>query len=373
MSEKNLPPTRKRLEDARKKGQTAQVPSIPQMLSVAAVFEAIAQTSDRWLFHGPQLLGSFVERLGDAHTTTPVAVKDLLVPLGWLGLSLALCALLLACLMSMIGNLVQVGFKVSAEGVARLERLSPASYLKRVFSVELLSMLLMNAAKVTVIVICTGGGVLMSLDSLLRLADGTLMQAAQAVLDTFVLCERMTLGALIAFVAIDWTIRRSSHMRSLRMSRQDVDVEHKDQFGDKHVRQHHQQWRRDMLAGQLTENTRKANAVVTNPTHFAVALLYEPAKYPLPVVVARGADKAAGLIRVTARDAGIPVIRSPQLARMLYSVGREWRPVPRLALKAVAAIYRLVAEIRAGERKIDEVLEVDDVDLGPSSSYRPPP
>jgi type III secretion protein U len=127
------------------------------------------------------------------------------------------------------------------------------------------------------------------------------------------------------------------------------------------VRAKRNEFRRDVLAGELTESTRKANAVVTNPTHYAVALLYDPAKYPLPVVLARGADETAALMRRVAREHDIPIIRSPALARLLYRTGREWRPVPRLTLKAVAAVYRVVAQVQAGERRVaeDHTVEAD--------------
>jgi type III secretion protein U len=236
-------------------------------------------------------------------------------------------------------------------------------HAKHLLSRELAAMLGVTVIKLIAIVGCTGMGILMSLNSLLRLADGTLMQAAQAVLDVMALCERLSVLALIVCVAIDWWIRRESHFRHLRMSREEVEAEQKDHYGDKHVRRQRQEFRRDLLGGQLTEATRKANAVVTNPTHFAVALFYDPEQYPLPVVLARGADQNAAVMRKIAREAGIPIIRSAQLARTLYSVGREWQPVPRVALKAVAAVYRVVAQIRTGERHIDDVLELDDVPL----------
>lgn len=360
MSEKNLPATKKRLDEARKKGQVAQTPAIPQTLAAVGTFELITMTSDYWLPQGPQLLASFVTRLGETNPATHLTAKDLIVPLGWVGIAVVLVALLFASMLALIGNIMQTGFMVAPEGVAKLERLDPIQHAKQMFSAEQLGQVLMGVVKVAGIMAFACLGLLLSLDSLMRLADGTLMQAAQAVLDMFVLCERLTLVFLVVCVAIDWAIRRHSHFKSLRMSREELENEQKDQFGDKHVRQQRNEMRRDMLAGELTENTRKANVVVTNPTHFAVALFYDPAKYPLPVVLARGADDSAALMRKVAREEGIPIIRSAQLARTLYSVGREWNPVPRVTLKAVAAVFRLLAQVHTGERSIDEDLEIDD-------------
>ncbi len=359
MSEKNKPPTKKRLQEARRQGQVAQSPSVPQLLAASGTIELLGMTSDHWLAQGPQVLGTFITRLGQAHPASKLAAKDLIVPLGEMGVAIVLAVLLFASVLAFAGNVIQTCVVIASEGLAKLDRISPISHAKQMFSAEQLGQLLMSAVKVTAIALCVSVGVLMSLDSLLRLADGTLVQAAQAVIAIVLRCERLALLVLIFMVAIDWVIRKMSHAKSLLMSHEEVEREQKDQYGDKHVRRQRNEFRNDMLGGQLTEGTRKANAVVTNPTHFAVALLYDPSKYPLPIVMARGADGAAALIRKVARDKGIPIIRSAQLARMLYSTGREWRPVPRLTLKAVAAVYRVVAEIQAGERRIDDVVNLE--------------
>jgi type III secretion protein U len=267
---------------------------------------------------------------------------------------------LLASVLNLIGNVAQTGLVIATDSFLKFDRLDPMEHAKQLFSAEQLGKLVMDLVKAVAIFGCGGLGVLLSLDSLMRLADGTVTEAVQAVLGMLLLCERLTLLVLVLCVALDWVLRKHAYQKSLLMSREDVEREQKDQFGDRHVRAQRNEFRRDMLAGELTESTRKANAVVTNPTHFAVALLYDPSKYPLPVVLARGADESAALMRRVARQHGIPVIRSAPLARLLYRTGREWRPVPRLALKSVAAVYRVVAQIQNGERRVNDELEIPE-------------
>jgi type III secretion protein U len=360
VSEKTHKPSAKRIKDAREEGNVAKIDSLPHLLAAAGAFELLNATSHQWLSQGPELLASFIARLGDTNPATRVAVKDVLIPLGSAALAAALVALMVAALLALIGNVVQTGIVIASKGVAKLERLDPIAHAKQMFTVEQLQNLIVSVVKAVAVFGLVSFGVLMSLDSLLHMAGGTLTQAAITLLSVVITCERMVLMVLIVFIIIEWWIRKRAHTEQLRMSRDEVEREQKDQFGNKHVRQGRNEFRRDMLAGELTENTRKANALVTNPTHFAVALLYDPAKYPLPVVVARGTDAQAALMRKVARDAGIPVIRSVQLARTLYSTGRSWHPVPRLTLKAVAAVYRVVAEIKAGTRDIDEYIELQD-------------
>jgi type III secretion protein U len=358
MSEKNKPPTPKRVQEAREEGQVAQTPSIPHLLAAVGCFELLMGTSHLWLDQGPELLGSYIGRVVLRQPAVAMSAKDLLIPLGGLGLAITLGVLVLASVLGVIGNMVQTGLVIATKGFLKFERLDPIDHAKQLFSVEEAGKLVMDLVKAAAILGCGGLGVLLSLDSLLGLADGTLTEAVQAVLGMLLLCERLTLLVLVACVVLDWALRKHAHQKSLLMAREDIEREQKDQFGDHHVRAQRNDFRRDMLGGELTESTRKANAVVTNPTHFAVALLYDPSKYPLPVVLARGADESAALMRRVARQHGIPVIRSAPLARLLYRTGREWRPVPRLALKSVAAVYRVVAQIQNGERSPGDQTEV---------------
>lgn len=360
MSEKTHKPSAKRLREAREEGNVAKADSIPHLLAFAGVFELTAATSDKWLSDGSAVLGSYISRLGQTSAAMKLDAKDVLVPLGAVGLALVIVALLAAAALALIGNVAQTGVVVSPKGIARFDRLDPISHAKQFFSAEQFQMLLMSIVKACAIFgIVTVVG-LLSLNSLLHAGGTSLTLAAKTIVDVAVKCERMAMLLLIVLVVIDWAIRKHSYIEQLKMTREEVEREQKDAYGDKHARAGRNDFRRDLLAGELTENTRKANAVVTNPTHFAVALLYDPARYPLPVVLARGMDEQAALMRHTARAAGIPVIRSVQLARALYSVGRDGRPVPRVTLKAVAAVYRVVAEIKAGERRVDEDVELHD-------------
>ena len=360
MSERTNKPTAKRLRQAREEGNVPQTPSIPHLLAAAGVFELVVATSGLWLPQAGQILGSFMERLGQTHAAGKLAAKDLLIPFGGVALATSVFVLVVASVLALIGNVAQTGFVVATKSFFRMEKMDPVAHLSQMFDAQHIGELLMNLVKVVAVLGCMGVGLAMSIDSLIHMADGTLDQAALVTLEIMRRCERIALLVLVICVAIDWAWRRHTFMKQVMMTREETEREQKDDHGDKHVRAQRNEFRRDMLGGQLTENTRKADAVVTNPTHFAVALLYDPEKFPLPVVVARGTDASAALMRRIAREQGIPIIRSVQLARMLYSVGREWRPVPRVALKAVAAVYRVVAQIRAGERIAADVVELDD-------------
>jgi type III secretion protein U len=364
MSEKTFKPSNKRLREADEEGNVAKTDSIPHLLAFAGVFELMVATSDHWLSNGATVLGSYISRLGETSAAMKVDVKDVLLPLATLGVTLVLVSLLVACVLALIGNVVQTGVVVSTKGVARLDRLDPIAHAKNMVSAEQMQNLLMNIVKACVIFGIVTFVCLLSVNSLLHVSGTSLMLAAKTTLDVTAKCERMALLLLIVFVVLDWVIKKRAHTEQLKMTREDVDREQKDAFGDKHARAGRNEFRKDMLAGQLTENTRKANAVVTNPTHFAVALLYDPEQYPLPVVCARGTDRDARIICDAARLNDIPVLRSVQLARALYSTGRNGRPVPRVTMKAVAAVYRVVAEIKAGKHQLDDYVELfDEVDL----------
>jgi type III secretion system FlhB-like substrate exporter len=198
-----------------------------------------------------------------------------------------------------------------------------------------------------------------SLDGVVHMADGTLDQAFEMALRLATYCYRSTLIALIVFAIIDWMLRRHFFMKQMMMDEEEVERENKEQYGEKHVRSHRKRMMHEMVMGG-ERRRRPPNAVVTNPTHFAIGLRYVPSECPLPIVVARTKDEEALQMISDAKEAGIPIVRSIWLARTLYAVGKEDQVIPRITLKAVAAVYRAIIEVTMKEGAVSGVLHVDE-------------
>lgn len=153
------------------------------------------------------------------------------------------------------------------------------------------------------------------------------------------------LAAQTAISAFDILRARLKHARDLRMSRQDLRDEHRESEGDPHIKGRQKQLRLQRARRRMLAAVPKATVVVTNPTHYAVALAYDRDKGGAPRVVAKGIDELALRIRQVARDAGVSVVANPPLARALYPIELD-REIPQEHYKAVAEIIAYVWRLR---------------------------
>jgi type III secretion protein U len=364
VSEKNLPASTKRLREAKDKGQVAQTPAVSHLLATIGVIELCLGERSYWMPHLQSLLVAGIDHLRVSGSPMAFGVDAVILPMASVGIVMSISALLTATVLALMGNVAQVGFMVASNTFFRLEKFDPVANAKNMFSAEKLIGVGTNVVKTVGIALCAGVVMVSSLSEIVHSADGDLDAAAEVFFYMLRRTERLATALLLVMVSVDWVLKKYFFLKSQRMDREEKERESKDMFGDKHVRQGRKSLQSDILGGQLVESTRSANAVVTNPTHFAVALLYDPKRFALPIVVCRGANASAELIKKIAREEGIPVIRSVWLARTLYSVGRERRPIPRLTIKAVAAVYRAIAEaaaesgvLRGGELDLSDVAD----------------
>jgi type III secretion protein U len=362
MAEKTQKPTPKRKRDSQKKGQIAFVPAFPKLLVAVGMIEFLLATRDKWVNALLALVNAPFSALpalqqGDAMSVTMAVVLPLLQQAA----GLVLIAGIITSVCAILGTVLHTGFVFAPDVFEDCwSRLDPTSNAKEVFSPEHLIQVPQNVLKVAVIIFAAGFGIYFGLHPLLHLADASLLMAFNSVLDLIASVERACALALVLLIAVDVAVKRRFNIKQMMMSHQEVHDEWKEQYGDKHVKRDRKRMSDDLLQMQLTERTRKANAVVTNPTHFAVALYYAAGRTPLPAVLARGTGHNARLMVRVARESGIPIVRSPQLARKLYSVGREFAFIPREALHAVAAVYRTILEVSERGGNLGEVIEINE-------------
>lgn len=156
------------------------------------------------------------------------------------------------------------------------------------------------------------------------------------------------LAALVGLGAIDYILARRRIAKQMRMTGDEVKREHKESEGDPMVRGKRKQRMRELAKRRMAANVAKADVVVVNPTHYAVALRYDDKQDRAPVVVAKGVDEAAEKIREVARKHGVPVLARPPLARALHKHVKEGRTVPANLYRAVAEVLAYVYRLRGG-------------------------
>lgn len=238
-------------------------------------------------------------------------------------------------------TLAQGGLVVSGEALSpKWQRFNPAQNVKQMFSFSTLSRVLRSLLPTAVILYLALRLILQNASNILHASrlqsHGALSLMGQMAFD---LAWQSCL-VLLAWSAADYFLQKQSHEKSLRMTKQEVKQEMKDSDGNPQVRSRIRKLRREMLRRSLDKDVKRATAVITNPTHYAVALEYRPGLMAAPVVVAKGRGLIAQKIRELARWHEVPVIENPPLARALYKGAEVGQIIP-------SALYVAVAEILA--------------------------
>ncbi|WP_270936883.1 EscU/YscU/HrcU family type III secretion system export apparatus switch protein [Falsiroseomonas oryzae] len=324
--------TPRRIERAREQGQVA-------LSREAAGFGALLLASLAALLALPplglDLLKAMRALLERGHE---IAMVEGAVALGWLALLLVLPVAAAAATGAIAATLLQTRGLVSATPLRpRLDKINPWAGLKRLFGMEGLAEFVRSLLKLALVgaALWYAMGDPAELQGVLHAPAGTMLQAA------FAAALRLIGAALAAFAAIallDLLWVRFQHLRMLRMTRQELREELKENEGDPMLRARRRQIRESRARVRMMAEVPRAAVVITNPTHYAVALAYAGGD-AAPRVVAKGVDEVAARIRAAAEAAGVPMVSNPPLARALHRL--------ELGAEIPAEHYQLVAEIIA--------------------------
>ncbi len=230
----------------------------------------------------------------------------------------------------------------------RAEKLDPLAGLKRIFSRDALVQLIKALVKTSIVAAVAWWTLAPHVGDLPRLAGARATLAASA---TWSLMARLLLRVAVAYAVVgaaDYLVTRRKWLKGLRMTREEVKREYKEQEGDPQHKAERQRMHREILRHRMIESVRSADCVIVNPEHIAVALRYDQATMGAPAVVAKGEDLIAQQIREVARQYGVPIYRDVALARALnqLELGDE---IPESLYDAVAEVLRFVQRQAQGE------------------------
>jgi flagellar biosynthetic protein FlhB len=375
--ERTEEPTPKRREDARKKGQ---IPRSRELNTTAMLFfGAVA-----FVMTGGYMIGELGDllRLGldvdRAHTrdhwyvveVTGEALRQALLLLGpFLGIMLAT---------ALLAPLALGGWSFSPQALAfKPEKLDPIKGLGRIFAVRGLMELVKSLVKF-LLVGSVGAALLWHFEPQLLLLGRESVGAGLAHTGHILSQAFLVLSAsLILITAIDVPFQLWDHSRNLKMTRQEVKEEHKNTEGRPEVKSRVRARQREIAQRRMMAEVPKADVVITNPTHFAVALRYDAGSMAAPVVVAKGVELIASHIRTVAVANSVPLFEAPPLARALYYSTEINAPVPAGLYLAVAQVLAYIYQLKTRaygrsrpERPTD--LQVpDDFYQGPEADEAP--
>ena len=347
-SQKTEEPSQKRLDEAHQKGNVANSREVTHWFMMFAMamsvlmfapgaFSSIAKVLVVF-FEAPHAIavdGGGVQRW----------LADLLLAVG-----LAMAPIFgLLVLAAVAASLLQVGPIFTATPMKpSFDKISPLAGLKRLFSLQSTVEFLKGSAKIAVVAAMAYYLLRPEFDRLERFYDFD-MVALLAVLNTLTI--RLMVGVLAvmaAIAALDVLYTRISRLRKLRMTREELRDEYKESEGDPLVKGRLRQIRMERARRRMMQEVPKADVIITNPTHYAIALRYDQATMGAPKLVAKGTDLVARRIRELAEECKIPIVSNPPLARALYASVELDQEVPPEHYKAVAEIIGYVMRLRRG-------------------------
>jgi flagellar biosynthesis protein FlhB len=244
-------------------------------------------------------------------------------------------------IVGVVANLMQIGFLFTVQPlIPNLSKINPVSGFGRLFSGRSLVEAVKNIFKLVIIGSVAYWTVMAEFSKIMLLADasvGTIVAFTAAT--AYKIVFRVAL-VLIVLAVLDYAYQRYEHEKRLKMTKQEVKEEHKQMEGDPQVKSRVRSLQREMARRRMIQEVPKATVVVTNPTHLAIALRYEPKEKDAPVVLAKGKRLVAERIKQIAAENGVPIIEDKPLARAMYDKAEVGFPIP-------AEFYTAVAEVMA--------------------------
>lgn len=375
--ERTEPATGKRIERAREQGD------VPRSRELATTLMLLVGGSCVWLFSGPVVTSldrvlvatmSF-ER---AAAFDPVVMFDMLAA-HLLDVAIALIPIAFMMVLATIAApLMLGGWLFNVESLApKFGKLNPISGLSNMFSVNSLVELGKAVLKTLLVGIVAWMAIRSQLDAVLGLGVESLKTAgahsAQLLWFSFI----TMVSALILIAVLDVPYQIWNYGRKLRMTREEVKQEHKESEGDPHIKGKIRAMQRAMARRRMMAEVPTADVVVTNPTHYAVALKYAEGKMGAPKVVAKGADDIAAKIRELAREHKVPLLEAPPLARALHTHTEIGDEIPEALYTAVAEVLAYVFQLRTygqfgGNRPVEPTDLAVPRELDPATAPKKP-
>lgn len=340
--DKTEEPTPRKLDQAREKGD------IIYSTEVGAALSLVAATAFVAFMAGPitkQMAESFIGFLAmpDQLSTDP---RSLTIIMGAIGIKLlaifGLTAIALA-ISSIAARYLQDRPTFTAERLQpKLDKLNPIEGFKRTFGKQAFATFVKSLAKL-VLVGAVLGWVLWPRDAVIENMSLLEVGALLPWIQDRVVAMLMALASAAALLAaVDYVFTRQSYMERMKMSRREIKEEFRQNDGDPMVKAKLRQIRMERSRQRMMQSVPKASVIITNPTHYAVALRYEPGEIGAPVCVAKGVDATALKIREIAEEHNIPIVEEPPLARALFATADIDEPIPREHYEAVAKVIGFI-------------------------------
>lgn len=350
--EKTEPATQKKLSDARKEGQVAKSREIANGMGMMALFLIlrfwIGNMSTQLLSVFPLIYGRISENVRFwrgymPENDTLLVFREMLIQV----ITIIAPILAIGFLIAFICDIAQVKWRPTTKPMRpKLSKLNPLSGLKKIFSVNSLVELVKSIAKIGLIVYICYNYLKDKWRFLFLLYDMPLLQALQLIATTVTDLGIRVAALYMIIAAADYVYQKVKFARDMRMTKQEIKDEFKQAEGDPQIKGKIRQRMREASQRRMMQDLPRADVVITNPTHYAVAIKYDPEVADAPLVLAKGEDYLAAKIKEIARENHVEIVENKPLARMLYANVDVGQMVPPELYQAVAEVLAFVYHLQ---------------------------
>jgi len=350
-TEREHEPSQRRLEQARMRGD---VPRSADLISAGVYGGFLAALMATGATAVQQAATAAMVVISQADRLAPMILKSSRAPTGGVISAFAmpfLPLLLMPMVAALLALAAQRGLIFSPEKLMpKLSRISPFTSLGQKFGRDGLFGFAKSFAKLLVVCVLVGFLVPRHANDLVTSMNATPAQSMLLLAQIMTEFLVLALISTLVFGGLDYGWQYLAHRRRNRMSRQEMVDEHKESDGDPHMKAHRRQRGREIATNQMLAEVAKADVIVVNPTHYAVALKWKRGDRSAPICLAKGVDDIAARIREKAAETGIPIHRDPPTARAIYASVQVGHPIRHEHFKAVAAAIRFAEAMRKKAR-----------------------
>lgn len=348
--EKTEEPTAKKLEDARKEGQVAKSKDVASALSLFALFVFLKVWTGTMATQFMELFGGIYNRFDELTTiyNGQVSMTNFTTLLSNCLLRviiIILPVLLISFIIAFVSDYMQVKWKPTTKPLKpKFNKLNPINGVKKLFNVQSLVELLKSILKIALIMIILYNEIENGIKLLFTIYDYTLVDSVILTGNLLISVGLKISAFFLVVAAADFGFQKWKFHKDMRMTKQEVKEEYKSVEGDPQIKGKIKRKMQEASQRRMMQNLPKADVVITNPTHYAVAIVYDKDVAEAPIVLAKGADYLAQKIKETARENNIQIVENKPLARSLFAnveIGQAVPPELYVAVAEVlAAVYR---------------------------------
>lgn len=342
-SDKTEKATSKKRQDLRKKGQVLQSKEIPTSVILLIMFISM-KIFGTGVYNGcVKIFNMFFSQTSEYNLQEPIEIMKLVTFLILEVVKMVAPFFIIAILIGVLTTYVQIGFLFTAETLKpKFSNLNPINGLKKMFSVRSVFELFKSIVKVILVGWVAWSSIQAEFTNMMRLMDISIGPLASYMVNTAINVGIKICFTLLLIAAVDYFFQWRKYEKDIRMSKQEIKEEYKQMEGNPEIKSKIKQKQREISMRRMLQEVPKADVVITNPTHYAVAVKYEPEKMSAPYVLAKGVDYMAQRIKEVAKENKIQTVENVPLAQALYNSVEVGEAVPSELYKAVAEVLAFV-------------------------------